>query len=131
MRIIQTIFWSIICSFSIDAKIVSTLELNTTRIGIVLIFISKDCPCSKGNLSYINSLAKEFTDFNFVAIHSKKNVSNEEVQTYLQDKNLSFDTVNDSSLKLADTYMALKTPHAFILKGDTVVYNGGITNTTG
>lgn len=130
MRIIQIIFWSIICSFSAHAKIVSTLELKTNKIGNVLIFISKDCPCSKGNLSYINSLANEFSEFNFVAIHSKKNVSNEEVQKYLQDKNLSFDIINDSNLKIADTYKALKTPHAFILKGDSVVYNGGITNTT-
>ena len=109
---------------------VPSLELKNNAIGNVLIFISKDCPCSKANLSYINNLAIEFNEFNFVAIHSKKHVSNEEVQNYLQDKNLSFDLINDSDLKLADIYKALKTPHAFIVKNNTVIYNGGITNTT-
>lgn len=120
----------LIFSFGVEAKIISTLDLKSDKIGNVLIFISKDCPCSQGNLSYINKLAQEFSDYNFIAIHSKKNTSNDEVEKYVQEKNLSFNIVNDSDLKIANTYKALKTPHAFILKGNEIVYNGGITNTT-
>lgn len=113
-----------------EARLLSKLELKKDKLGNVLIFISKDCPCSKGNLDYINKLASEFNDYQFIAIHSKKNASDALVESYLQDKKLNFDVINDSDLKLADTYHALKTPHAFILRGQEIVYNGGITNTT-
>jgi hypothetical protein len=113
-----------------EAKIVTGLELKQNKIANVLIFISRDCPCSKANLGYINKLAQEFTDYNFVAIHAKKNSTNEQLEEYLQDKKFSIDIVNDSDLKLANTYKALKTPHAFIIKGNDVLYNGGITNST-
>jgi len=99
--------------------------------GSVVIFISKDCPCSKGNLSYINKLSQEFKEFNFLAIHSKKNTSDEEIKNYLSDKNLNFSTYNDSDLKIADNFQALKTPHAFIVNHDgEVIYSGGVTNST-
>jgi hypothetical protein len=120
----------LVVSFSLEAKIVSVLDLKNNKLANVLIFISKDCPCSKANLSYINKLAEEFTDYHFIAIHAKKNVTNSEVETYLRDKKLGFDIVNDSDLSIANTYKALKTPHAFILHGNDVVYNGGITNST-
>ena len=117
-------------SFSLQAKLIQSFELNNNKKGNVLIFISKDCPCSKGNLSYIDTLSIQFPDYRFIGIHSKKNSSDDEVLHYIEDKNLHFDVYNDSDLKLANTYKALKTPHAFILKGNEVVYNGGITNTT-
>jgi hypothetical protein len=97
----------------------------------VVIFISKDCPCSKGNLSYINKLADEFKQFNFFGIHSKKLTSDTDLLAYLSDKKLSFKVYNDSDLKIADDFKALKTPHAFVLntKGE-VVYSGGVTSST-
>lgn len=119
-----------IFSFSLKAKIVSSLELKKDKVGNVLIFISKDCPCSKGNLNYINQLVLDYPDYNFVAVHTKKDVSSKDVQAYIQDKKLNFDIVNDADLKIANVYNALKTPHVFILKGDEIVYNGGITNST-
>ena len=124
--VVTTIF----ISYSLQAKLIQSFELNKNKIGNVLIFISKDCPCSKGNLSYVDNLSIQFPNYQFIGIHSKKNSSNDEVLHYIQDKNLHFDVYNDFDLKLANTYKALKTPHAFILKGNEVVYNGGITNTT-
>jgi uncharacterized membrane protein len=109
----------------------SILEFQNTKKASVVIFISKDCPCSKGNLSYINKLAEEFKDFNFIGIHSKKNASDKELMAYIADKNLSFKTYNDPDLKIADDFKALKTPHAFIVNTDgEVIYSGGVTSST-
>lgn len=128
----RLVFLSIffIFSISLEAKIVSSLELKKDKVGNVLIFISKDCPCSKGNLNYINQLVLDYPDYNFVAVHAKKDVSSKDVQAYIQNNKLNFDIVNDADLKIANVYNALKTPHAFILKGNEIVYNGGITNST-
>lgn len=130
MRLVFFNILFLLFSYSLEAKIISSLELKKDKIGNVLIFISKDCPCSKGNLNYINQLVLDYPDYNFVAIHAKKDISAREVQDYIQEKKLNFDIVNDSDLKIANVYNALKTPHAFILKGNDIVYNGGITNTT-
>jgi hypothetical protein len=120
----------LLCSIATEAKLVPKLELRNDMRANVLIFISKDCPCSKGNLDYINKLAIEYSDFHFIAVHSMKKISDDQILEYLKDKKLIFDVVNDSDLKIADTYHALKTPHAFILRGKDIIYNGGITNTT-
>lgn len=108
-----------------------TVEIAKTEKPLVLIFISKDCPCSKGNISYINELSKNYPEFKFIGVHSKKGTPVNEVKNYLSDKKVNFEVINDSNLSIASKLNALKTPHAFIvnLKGE-VVYNGGVTNST-
>lgn len=108
-----------------------TVEISKLDKALVLIFISKDCPCSKGNFSYINELSINYPEFKFIVVHSKKGTSVSEVRSYLSDKKVNFEVINDSNLSIASRLNALKTPHAFILnlKGD-VIYNGGVTNST-
>lgn len=117
--------------FFLTKNSIQTIELAGSPKAHVIMFLSKDCPCSKGNLDYLNNLSREFKDFSFIGVHSKKGSNAEEVNAYLQDKKLNFDVVNDSDLKIADQFKALKTPHVFVVntKGE-VVYNGGVTNTT-
>ena len=118
-------------AYSINKEVSQVISLQNGKLSTVAIFLSKDCPCSKGNLDYINELSKEFPEFQFIGIHSKKNTSNDEIKSYLKDKPLHFDIYNDSDLKIADLFKALKTPHAFILNPQgEIVYNGGITNST-
>ena len=82
-------------------------------------------------MSYINKLAEEFKDFNFIGIHSKKNANDKDLVSYLSDKKLSFKTYNDPDLKIADDFKALKTPHVFIVNTEgEVVYSGGVTSST-
>ena len=109
----------------------SIIEFQNSKKPSVVIFISKECPCSKGNLSYINKLAGDYKDFNFIGIHSKKNASDKDLMSYLSDKKLNFKTYNDPDLKIADDFKALKTPHVFIVNTDgEVVYSGGVTSST-
>lgn len=116
-------------SISTNKEIIVSIEKINRP--IVAIFISKDCPCSKGNLSYIDSLSREYSEFKFIGIHAKKGSTPEEIKIYLQDKNLSFEVIADNNLINTTNFKALKTPHAFILntKGE-IIYDGGITNST-
>ena len=107
------------------------LNFQTNKDPTVVIFLSKDCPCSKGNLDYINQLSLKFKNIKFIGVHSKKYSTNEDVEQYLADKKLNFPIYNDPDLKIADQFKALKTPHAFIVATNgEIIYNGGITNTT-
>ncbi len=118
-------------AFSLKTNSNELISFKNTPRPTVVIFLSKDCPCSKGNLDYINQLSIEFKDIRFIGIHSKRNSTSEDITGYLQDKKLNFEIYNDSDLKIADNFKALKTPHAFIVNTEgAVVYNGGITNTT-
>lgn len=98
---------------------------------LVLIFLSKDCPCSKGNLGYIDQLSRDYTDFTFIGVHAKKGTKVEEIRQYLSDKKISFPVYNDSLLYATNLFNALKTPHAYIVnQAGEILYNGGISNST-
>jgi hypothetical protein len=117
--------------YSIEHKKEETLNFKNADKDTVVIFLSKDCPCSKANIGHINDLAKSFPQFRFVGIHAKKGSKNEEIENYLSDKHLSIPVYNDADLKITAQFSALKTPHAFIVNKDgNVIYNGGIANTT-
>jgi len=106
-------------------------DISKSNKPLVLIFISKDCPCSKGNLGYINELSLKYSDFQFIGIHSKKGSTIEEIRNYLKDKKVNFEIVADSQLQIASKFNALKTPHVFIVNQQgEVIYNGGVTSST-
>lgn len=117
--------------FSLTKNSIQTIDIKKDHRPLVVMFISKDCPCSRGNLDYLDVLSNEFKSFHFIGIHSKKDTKSEDITSYLQDKKLSFEVFNDNDLKIADQFKALKTPHVFIVNTDgEIVYNGGVTNTT-
>lgn len=117
-------------AYSLEHKSLEELPLAQDKANVV-IFLSKDCPCSKANLGYINELSEQFKGINFIGIHSKKGASPALVEEYFSDKKMRFPVFNDDQLKLADAFGALKTPHAFIVNSSgEIIYNGGITNTT-
>lgn len=120
-----------ISGYSLTKNSIQTIDFAAQKKPTVVIFLSKDCPCSKGNLDYLNDLSKEFKEVQFIGVHSKKGTRPEEVSNYLQDKKLNFDVLNDSDLKIADQFKALKTPHVFVVNASgEILYNGGVTNTT-
>lgn len=97
--------------------------------GLVVVFLSAVCPCSNSHLVELKSLSKDFSDFDFVGIHSNTTESQEVTATYFKTANLPFPVVRDSGTKLADEFKALKTPHAFVvLKDGTTAYQGGVSS---
>lgn len=120
-----------ITGFSLTKNSLLTLDLKDSQKPAVIMFLSKECPCSKGNLDYLNELTRQFPEYSFIGVHSKRGSKNEEISNYLQDKKVPFDVLNDADLKIADQFKALKTPHVFIVNTNgEIVYNGGVTNTT-
>ena len=108
-----------------------SLTVQSGKRGQVLVFLSAECPCSNSHLGELKSLAKEFGEFSFLAVHSNANESRELAQKYFQSAALSFPVLQDEKAKLADEFKALKTPHAFLLspKGE-ILYKGGVTNSS-
>jgi len=119
----------------------SMLELTSNQIQnfdfskssnpTVVAFISKDCPCSKGNIPYLKELANQFKQFNFLLIHAKKDTPNLEVTNYLKANQVNFQAVNDDKLIITNAFKALKTPHIYIVnQKNEIIYNGAVSNST-
>jgi thiol-disulfide isomerase/thioredoxin len=95
----------------------------------VVVFLSAACPCSDSHIPFLKKLKNEFPQINFLAIHSNMDENEKTTETYFKKVNLPFLVVQDSDAKLADTFKAFKTPHAFILsKENQILYEGGVTS---
>jgi len=95
----------------------------------VLMFISATCPCSQSYFAYLNKLQKEFPQFQFVAIHSNKNLATALAQTYLNKFEMDYPVLDDAQLEMANRFQALKTPHIFLVnKEGKVLFQGAATD---
>jgi len=97
--------------------------------GLVVVFLSARCPCSKSHNDELQDLAKLHPRFRFVAVHSNVDESPELSRAYFEKQSFSFPVLQDEDAKLADRLRALKTPHAFLFgpQGD-VLYQGGVSS---
>lgn len=107
-------------------NIFSTESLPTTK-GLVVIFLSANCPCSRSHEGVIETLAHEFSDFSFVGVHSNQDEEEAMAKVHFKEVGFSFPIIQDRQAKIANEFGALKTPHAFIVgpKGECW-FNGGI-----
>ena len=111
----------------ITGKTISTS--GDQKLGVVVVFLSAACPCSNSHIPELNALYKDYPEFNFVAVHSNANESDELGQLYFKNAKLPFPIIQDDHSKLADEFKALKTPHAFVvLPTGEIVYQGGVSN---
>ncbi len=94
----------------------------------VVVFLSAKCPCSASHEKVIQDLSQKYSPhgFEFIAVHSNQNESMEMARDHFQSAGLTFPILEDRGAKIADELKALKTPHAFILQKDKVVYEGGV-----
>jgi len=97
--------------------------------GTVVLFLSVKCPCSKSHEKGLEGLAREFSQFKFVAVHSNADEKEESAKQHFQKVGFSFPVIQDENAKIADEFRALKTPHAFIVgpQGECW-FNGGVDN---
>lgn len=97
--------------------------------ALVVIFMSAVCPCSNSHVREVTSLAKEFPEFRFVAIHSNQEESIEGAKAYFAEAKLPFPVIRDDKTKWADLFKASRTPHAFVVssKGE-LLYQGGVSD---
>jgi peroxiredoxin len=101
----------------------------------VLVFLSKDCPCSKSHVEHLNQLHQDFSSmaiFGVIADPVDKDEA-QETADYFSSKNFKFPLLNDPEQKLIKQFKALKTPHVVVLKKQpsnnyTVIYEGGVSD---
>ncbi len=111
----------------IDSQQIKVGELS--KKGLVVVFLSAVCPCSNSHLVELKKLKSEFSDFDFVGIHSNTDEGKDLTSSYFKAANLPFPVIQDSGAKLADEFKALKTPHVFVvLKDGSTAYQGGVSS---
>lgn len=132
IKIFAAFFLSAMAQTSVVGSNVITNETITaeeTGKGLVVVFVSAKCPCSKSHMSELAQLAEEYRDFQFVGVHSNQDEDPALVKKYFTELALPFPVIRDVDFKLADRFKALKTPHAFVMAGATEpVFQGGVSN---
>ncbi|EPZ52294.1 redoxin [Bacteriovorax sp. BAL6_X] len=104
-------------------------QISQTSKKKVLIFLSPSCPCSQKQFDYINSLAKKFTNLEFIGFSSNKHINKKKALEYFDQFKINFPIFIDQDLKFANKMNALKTPHVFLLnEKQEVIYQGAVTN---
>ncbi len=101
----------------------------------VLVFLSKDCPCSKSHVEHLNHLHQDFPSMAIFGVIADP-VDKDEIQEsaeYFSSKNFKFPLLSDPEQKLIKQFKALKTPHVVVLKKQpnnnyTVIYEGGVSD---
>lgn len=94
---------------------------------VVINFLSKDCPWSKGAEPSVSALAKEYAEDNvvFLGINSNAGATAAQMQTYAKDAGIPYAILIDEGNVYADAVGASRTPEIFVLDKDgTLVYHG-------
>lgn len=108
------------------AKVVATPAGHK---GLVVVFLSSQCPCSNSHINELKSLVTDYPQFQFVGVHSNHDETVESARIYFTQAALPFPVIQDSDLKLADRFKALKTPHSFVLRPDgSIAFQGGVSS---
>jgi peroxiredoxin len=121
---------------NVDGQMVA-LSTFAGKKAVVVVFASNYCPYSQAYQNRLISLQKEYGSqgVQFVLINSndaKKQPqdSYENMQTRAKEKSYPFPYLRDESQQVAKDYGANRTPEAFLIVGDHVVYRGRIDDNT-
>lgn len=97
--------------------------------GLVVVFLSAQCPCSNSHVRELAALAGEYPEFSFVGVHANGGEDKRETVSYFERVHLPFPVVRDANYTLADRYKAFKTPHSFVIQSDgRIAYRGGVSS---
>jgi len=94
---------------------------------VVINFLSKDCPWSKGAEPSVIALAKDFAgeDVVFLGINSNAGATAAQMQTYAKDAGIPYAILIDEGNVYADAVGASRTPEIYVLDKDgKLVYHG-------
>ncbi len=95
----------------------------------ILYFLSSSCPCSQAHFTHLNQLQQKYPQFSFIGFHSHKAIPKEKAMDYFSQFEINFPILLDKSLKFANQFSALKTPHIFVVdKRGEIIYQGAATN---
>jgi peroxiredoxin len=105
-----------------------SLEDFADKKGILILFISVQCPISNDYNSRMAELFDEFGNtFSFVGINSNKSENIEEIKEHASENNLKFKILKDSNNVVADIFEASFTPEIYVLNNKyELLYHGRI-----
>lgn len=141
LPVVIGLFFSVGCATS-QKKLMSKIEGKThkgenvsidleKKKATVVVFLSARCPCSNSNSALVEKLAKKYSDFQFVGIHSNYDEPLGLALSYFGRKDFNFPVIYDQETELAKKFGALKTPHVFIINhAGEVIYNGSVSSST-
>jgi len=101
--------------------------------GVVVIFVSVQCPISNAYNDRMSKLADDYSarGINVIGINANKTESAEAVKEHAAAKHLSFTILKDPGNKIADLLGAQHTPEAYYIDaGNKLLYHGRIDNST-
>lgn len=129
MPIWLAILLSVVVQQSLAYENVSKVQADK-RDHKILVFLSQKCPCSQSHVNHLNGLAKKHKDIAFFGVITEPiNKDNQEaINEYFTSQRFQFPLIEDSTQTLVKKYGALKTPHVTLLKGEKVLYQGGVSN---
>ena len=115
---------------NIDGKS-QTLASLKGKNGVVLIFISAQCPVSNAYNERMEALATDFAKrgITVIGINANSTEAVEMVKAHATEKHLTFPILKDPGNKIADKLGASRTPEAYLLDAENrLVYHGRIDN---
>jgi peroxiredoxin len=99
--------------------------------GVVLIFVSTQCPVSNGYNERMEKLAQDYKSKGvaLVGINANAAESQADIKRHAAEHKLSFPILKDKGNVIADRLDAKVTPEAYLLDGQSkLVYRGSIDN---
>ncbi len=133
-RVFLTLFTFIFCYQSLAFHSPDLFENNLSEYK-VLIFLSKNCPCSRSHVRHLNELHESSDKVAFFGVITDMITpeNRQDIDNYYSKKSFGFPLIQDEDQVLVKKYDALKTPHVVLLQKQSSgrfkrVYEGGVTN---
>lgn len=105
--------------------------LSHDKKGIVVMFVSTQCPVSNEYNERILALHSDYKDqgVQFIGINSNRNESVEEIAEHNKANKFDFVVLKDLKNKIADKFGARRTPEVYLLDEEQILrYRGAIDN---
>jgi thiol-disulfide isomerase/thioredoxin/mono/diheme cytochrome c family protein len=97
--------------------------------AVVVVFMGTECPISNAYAPVLSGLDREYGPKGvlFIGVNSNRQDDAAAVARHVKEFSITFPVLKDEGTKLADRFMAKRTPEAFVLDGTrTVRYRGRI-----
>ena len=113
------------------AGIPHSLRTHPERVGLVMVFLSTECPIAKGYVPELNrqfaALEEAKSRVEFFGVISDRSVTRTAAATHVAEFNFKFPVLFDASAELADALKPSHTPEAFVVDRDgKLAYRGRI-----
>lgn len=116
--------------FSLTDTSGKTHTLSEYRGKIVVIdFLSKDCPYSRGAAPYLSSVAKKYGEKGivFLGINSNNGTTQADNAQYSESADIAYPILRDEMNEYADAVGATRTPEIYVVdKNGMLVYQGAV-----